>query len=475
MTRSQKYFWIFLILLILKQILPLLLTHQSFNEVGVLLVLKDLRQILPLEDYLQFIYVPKMVIKALLTSMLQTLSSITIFSRVTWQSDNEFFKVKILIDQLIKHFYLITFSLKSWWQCSQQLLQNLQQQLSSALQACLPSESAALIMGMVFGNTAYLSADLKKSLQITGMTHVVSASGYNVSLIMAVGLLLLKPVKDRLPATLTAMILVILIWSYLYLAGAGTALLRAAIMASFSVLASKVCHRQYHPGYSLALTTSLLLLIEPSFWQSISFQLSITATLGLILILPNLTNQPSQLASWSLAQLHLLPVKRSTKDNLLSTILAVFKESLLVSLAAQTFTLPLLLFHFGELSLLSLLTNTLLLWLVPLITVGGIVVLGVSWLLTWLPWSWQQPSYLLLSLPMNFLTQAWTNSIHWFGQWEQGLIKLPRLSWPAVLMSWLVLVGWLKARARLSKAAQLAWQRHQQLQFSKQLKHESQS
>jgi hypothetical protein len=63
--------------------------------------------------------------------------------------------------------------------------------------------------------------------------------------------------------------------------------------------------------------------------------------------------------------------------------MALLSELLITTLAAQIITGPLILFHFGRLSLISLLSNLLILPVQPVImSVGGLIAC------TWLFWMW---------------------------------------------------------------------------------------
>jgi competence protein ComEC len=126
----------------------------------------------------------------------------------------------------------------------------------------------------------------------------------------------------------------------------------------------------------------VLTLINPLILWDVGFQLSFVATLGLILLV-----SPLERGVYSLLQ-HLL------KSEQVGLAMALLSELVVVTLAAQIITGPLILYHFGRFSLISLLTNLLILPVQPPIMVlGGLATLaGMLWLplgqaLGWLVWA----------------------------------------------------------------------------------------
>jgi competence protein ComEC len=129
-----------------------------------------------------------------------------------------------------------------------------------------------------------------------------------------------------------------------------------------------------------------LTLINPLILWDVGFQLSFVATLGLIVLVP-----PLERITFSFLQ-------RRLKTKQVGLAMALLSELLIITLAAQVITGPLIVYHFGRLSLVSLLSNLLILPVQPVIMiVGGLATLaGMLWLslgqligwLVWLPLAW---------------------------------------------------------------------------------------
>lgn len=214
----------------------------------------------------------------------------------------------------------------------------------------LPPTSASLLMGIVFGGKEDLPASFTTSLQRTGLTHVIAASGMNVSLFAGFLLALTLPLLKRQYAVLVSMLGV---GFYTLLAGFEPSIVRASIMALFAFGAS-LFGRQNTSLLSLSLTGAVMLLIDPTLLTDIGFQLSIAATAGIMLI------RPESLLSGVL----------SFADKPLLSFIA---EDLHATTAAQLATLPIMLYHFQQYGLFSVLVNALLLWVIPPLMVIGLV------------------------------------------------------------------------------------------------------
>ncbi len=246
----------------------------------------------------------------------------------------------------------------------------------------LAEPHASLLNGILLGIETGIPAGLKESFNLTGTSHVIVISGSNISLLAGILLLLgVKLVGRRLAPPLAMMGIIL----YTLLVGADAAVSRAAFMGGLWVLAVWVGR----PGLalnSLFFSALALTLLNPLILWDVGFQLSFMATLGLILLVPPLEQ----------GAYHLLTRRLGWTQ--VGLTMALFSELIVVTLAAQISTTPLILYHFGRLSLVSLLTNLLILPAQPpIMGLGAIATLaGLVWLplgqalgwLVWLPLAW---------------------------------------------------------------------------------------
>lgn len=203
----------------------------------------------------------------------------------------------------------------------------------------LSPKDADLLMGIVFGEN--LDSRSKEKFIQTGVLHVVAASGMNVSMLTSFLLGTLVIFLRRQHALLVTSIIVLF---YVALADFQPSIVRAAIMALFAFGAG-LAGRQNTSFLALFFAAFVMLFWDPRILTSISFILSFSATLGIILLDPIL--------------------KRGLLEH-------SFFEDLRTTSSAQIATTPILLFFFGTYSPISIIVNFLVLWTVPpLMVLGG--------------------------------------------------------------------------------------------------------
>jgi competence protein ComEC len=238
---------------------------------------------------------------------------------------------------------------------------------------------ASLLQGIALGIKASIPRNLYDLFNATGTSHVLVISGANLTLIAALfsrsfGRLLGK--RRAFWFTLGGVGL------YVLLVGAEPAVARAALMAGL-YLTALYLGRHATAYVSLCASGLLLTAINPFELWDVGFQLSFASTLGLILFTPAL----DRLFEGSLTRV--LPQERAKK------LVRYLNDLLIVTLAAQILTLPLILYHFGRLSLVAPLANLLILPAQPAIIIAGglATVVGlipflqpVAQLLFWIPW-----------------------------------------------------------------------------------------
>lgn len=214
----------------------------------------------------------------------------------------------------------------------------------------LPRNAAAFLSGVVLGVDSGMEKSYQDSLINLGIVHVVAASGMNVTIIAGVFFALFSRFLERKTAIVVS---IVAIAFYTVLAGGQASIVRAAIMGSIAFSAG-LFGRQYFGLLALFLTASLMLFVSPLYYKDVGFQLSFFSTLGLLVI-------PKYFESFALSKLGGLK------------LFSFFKEDFLVTLSAQLTTIPILFYHFGSYSVLSLPVNLLVLWVIPpLMILGGV-------------------------------------------------------------------------------------------------------
>jgi competence protein ComEC len=209
----------------------------------------------------------------------------------------------------------------------------------SSIKEAIPEPEVGLGSGLLLGVKSALGEDIEEDFRRTGIIHIVVLSGYNVMLVVAFILFIFSfflPMRWRFAFGLLAIV------SFALLVGLSATVVRASIMVSL-VLFAQSFGRQYDILSGLFLAGFVMLVVNPYLLlYDIGFQLSFMATLGLILIVPYFE-----------ASLMLEEKKIKGKEFLLSTI------------ATQIAVLPLLMYHIGQVSLVAVFVNLLVLPIVP--------------------------------------------------------------------------------------------------------------
>lgn len=193
----------------------------------------------------------------------------------------------------------------------------------------LHPEIQAVISGIVFNQTSEIDSDDYRALQRSGLLHLVSASGMHVFLFTAMLGVLLRFLP--VPRAVQAALLVLLLLLYALSAGLGAPIVRAVIMASVWILAPFV-RRISDPVNTLAVAALIQLVLRPSALFEAGFQLSFVAMAALIFLAPSLTD--SEFDAW-----------RSLRETITSGV------------AVWVFSLPLVAYLFGQVSLTAILSN----------------------------------------------------------------------------------------------------------------------
>ncbi len=264
------------------------------------------------------------------------------------------------------------------------LLLNLRTTLQNKVIDHLPSPQAELLSGMLLGVKSALPPDFKLALTNTSTIHVVVVSGQNLTLVAGF-FISLAPLIGRKKAIIISLFAIVF---YLLLTGFQAPSIRAAIMVGLASLAQLFGKNRESP-WILFLTGGAMLLWNPNWLVSISFQLSFLATFGVIVVAPLL-----------IKYLNFLP--------------EIIKQDLSISIATQALTWPIIALNFHQISLVGVITNTLVLWTVPFIMISGAAAISATFLNSFI-------AQLLFIAPNSFLTY-FVYVINFFNQW--GSVKI---------------------------------------------------
>lgn len=170
-------------------------------------------------------------------------------------------------------------------------LRALRRRVIEHIERSLPEPESSLAIGMLIGRQGRLPDDLNEALRATGTTHLVVASGQNVALFLGLLASGLGVVLSRRAAATAALAL---LPAYVVLLGAEPPIVRAALMAVGITLGVALGRRT--PGWVyLLFALAAMVAAAPTLIDDLSFQLSASATAGVILVAPVLTEAATRL------------------------------------------------------------------------------------------------------------------------------------------------------------------------------------
>lgn len=221
----------------------------------------------------------------------------------------------------------------------------LRQKLITLFSKTLPMPSSSLLLGIIFGIKEQMPKDFTNNLKISGVFHVIAASGMNVTLVGGfISLFFAFFLRRQIAIGLSILGIIF----YAVLAGLEPSIVRASIMGIL-VFSAQILGRQVLAINGLALAGFGMLFIDPTIVSDVGFQLSFAATVGILYVKPLFGKREGIMSEAS------------------------------TTIAAQVATLPILLANFGTYSVYSILVNGLVLWTVPiLMMIGGVgAILGL--------------------------------------------------------------------------------------------------
>jgi competence protein ComEC len=213
------------------------------------------------------------------------------------------------------------------------------------------------------------------------------------------------------------------VMGYVLMAGGNPAVVRAAVMGILA-FGAQAFGKEYLSWWGLVAAASLMVLLDPEIVFSVSFQLSLAATAGIV---------------WGVK-----PIERVLKwvirnwgerwGNMQAGILTLILTDLSTTLAATLSTLPITLIVFNRVSVISPLVNVMLLWIVPpIMALGGVMVglgmlsLWATGVVSWLVWP---------------LLEVFIAVVEGFARLPWASIEIRGFSWWWGLGWWLVLASW---------------------------------
>ncbi len=215
---------------------------------------------------------------------------------------------------------------------------------------------SSILKSMIVGDKAALDKDTKNDFVNSGLIHILVISGLHIGFCAAIFLFVFKILGFKLKYVY--LLTIPTLFFYTLMTGANPPAVRASIMAS-CVLISFMLDREPLIYNALALSALIILIINPQSLFTASFQLSFFATFGIV---------------------YLYPKFKFAFGFIKNKFLASAWDVCCVTLSAQFALIPILIYYFGKISVVSFLLNLIIVPLVPVIITLSLVFYVASFL-----------------------------------------------------------------------------------------------
>ena len=264
------------------------------------------------------------------------------------------------------------------------------------IRANIAEPQASLGIGFLTGQKSALPDDLSDALKVAGLTHIVVASGYNLTILVRMARRLFVRFSKYLSAVSSGVMIVM----FMAVTGLSPSMTRAGLVSGLSLLAWYYGHR-FHPLILLPFAAAITVAIQPSYvWGDLGWQLSFAAFAGVMVVAP-------------LLQRYFYGEKEP----------GVFRQILGETIAAHIVTVPIIATGFGVISNVAVIANVLVVPLVPLAML--LTFISGMWTIIGLPWVW------LIATPTSWLLTYMTNVATFVSElsWAQSELQVELWVW----------------------------------------------
>lgn len=220
---------------------------------------------------------------------------------------------------------------------STSLSTNFRKSISTVINRFTDQDHRAILYAVFLGEPQHLSSYLKSVFRDSGTYHILSISGLHAAMLLAMCYFILNTLP--IPTALRHCIALGVLWCYQIFIGFIPCLFRATVMSTIFIFAY-ILQKKNYTLQALGIAGTAWLCISPDSLFQAGYQLSFTATMGILLLCPVFE-----------------AFKPSLKNKPLDFLVSKLVMSFNVSLAGTVSTLPVLLYHFGTLSILGLISN----------------------------------------------------------------------------------------------------------------------
>lgn len=233
------------------------------------------------------------------------------------------------------------------------LIHKIREKLKQNIQELLTKETYALGIGILIGDNSRINEKIVEGFKNSNLSHMLAVSGAHINYVVLTVSILFTKKRAGIKAQRVVTIMMMLF--FMELTQMTSSVVRAGISCIIYMLAS-LLYRKADVINAMAISTLLILLNNPFKLFDIGFQLSYAGTLGIILF----------------CKLINIPIKNK--------LLKYLKDSIIISISANIFIIPIMMYQFNTISLTFILSNLLAGPLLGISIILEIIVLLISFM-----------------------------------------------------------------------------------------------
>ncbi len=226
----------------------------------------------------------------------------------------------------------------------------------------LSKRNKEILKALTVGYKDNIDAETKERFSSTGAMHVLAVSGLHVGIIFMILNMLFFPFRHNKKTNIaTSLLIIVILWAYAVITGLSPSVTRATLM--FTLIQTGILlKRQANIYNTIAASAFIILVANPFIINEIGFWLSYLAVLGIISVYPHIYKAIY------------IPKHKNILYNFADKIWALVS----VSFSAQLATLPVTLYFFHSFPSYFLITNLIVIPLIPFVMYGGLVMILFS-------------------------------------------------------------------------------------------------
>lgn len=253
----------------------------------------------------------------------------------------------------------------------------------------LPEPAASFSLGLLIGQRSTLPQEVLLALSVVGLTHIIAVSGYNLT-ILARAANRLTFLRSRFQKLVVS---AVLIGVFVLITGFSASIVRAALVAGLGLWAWYF-GRKIRPLLVIFLVAAITALWNPFYlWSDIGWYLSFLAFFGVLVLAPLLVQR----------------FFRTKRPKLVGMML-------LETIGAQIMVYPLIMYIFGQFSVVALLANLLVVPLVPLAMLAGLIA-GIGGMMVPQLAAW-------FAVPAKVLLTFMLDIAQWLSAWPLAQLEI---------------------------------------------------